>query len=144
MKNVHVLRQIRLYNSTTYGKGNGKPKLQTSLSRDYNFGFTNLKIKNKKKFGRVQAFEMCSIHNRSRLLRCFLGKQHFFTRPLMRPERKLIKFQEFSFLFVFSHFKFNSKFHLRNDFQHAKKAFSVISCYFFRMSVRSLKTILDI
>ena len=41
-KNVHVLRQIRPYNSTTYGKGNGKQKLQTHLSRNYDFVFTDL------------------------------------------------------------------------------------------------------
>ena len=41
-KNVHVLRQIRPYNSTTYGKGNGKQKLQTRLFWSYNFVFTNL------------------------------------------------------------------------------------------------------
>ena len=40
--NVHVLRQIRPDNSTTYGKGNGKQKLQTYLSQNYYFVFTNL------------------------------------------------------------------------------------------------------
>ena len=30
------------YNSTPYGKDNGKHKLQTRLSRNYDFVFTNL------------------------------------------------------------------------------------------------------
>ena len=41
-KNVHFLRQVRPYHSITYGKGNGKQKLQTLLSRNYDFVFTNL------------------------------------------------------------------------------------------------------
>ena len=38
----NVLRQIRPYHSSTNGKGNGKQKLQTRLSRNYDFVFTNL------------------------------------------------------------------------------------------------------
>ena len=41
-KNVHVLIQIKPYNSTTYDTGNGKHKIQTHLSRNDNFVFTNL------------------------------------------------------------------------------------------------------
>ena len=40
-KNVDVLLQIRLYTSTTYCKSTGIGKLQTRLSRNYDFVFTN-------------------------------------------------------------------------------------------------------
>ena len=39
-KNAHVLRQIRPYYSTTYGKGNGKQKLQICKSQNYDFVLT--------------------------------------------------------------------------------------------------------
>jgi len=45
-RNVYVLLHLRFYNSTTYLKSKGKVKLQTRLTQNYNFVFTNF-VKNK-------------------------------------------------------------------------------------------------
>ena len=41
-KNVPVLLENRPFKTIIYSKSNGKPKLPRSLSRNYDFVFTNL------------------------------------------------------------------------------------------------------